>query len=112
MLGDVARWHPVDPEGEGRDAVVHRRSSVQLAAVREAVEDALPERALVRPDRVPAEILEVLDGGNESGEQLVCERPGLEAGAHRLVRSRPHLVRPPGPQELLAAVGETEVRPE
>ena len=40
------------------------------------------------------------------------ERPGLETAADRLVRGRAHLVRPPGAQELLAAVGEPEMRAE
>ena len=69
---------PVDVERERRHAALHRRQAVERAAVGEAVEELLPERALVRLDRRPADRLDVLDRGDEAGEQLVRERAGLE----------------------------------
>jgi hypothetical protein len=66
----------------------------------------------VRLDRVPAQRLEVLDCGEEAGEQLVRERPRLEPASHRLVGRRPDLVWTPRAQELLATVSEAEVRAE
>src|SRR5581483_10558488 len=89
-----------------------RREAEERAALRQSVEEPLPERALVRADRVPAELLEVVDRGDEAGEKLVRERPRLEAAPGRLVGGRPHLVRSPRPQQLLPAEREPEMRPE
>ena len=66
----------------------------------------------MRRDRVPAERLDVLDGRDEAGEQLVLLRPVLEAAADRLVRGRAHLVRPQALEEAVPAVREPEVRAE
>src|SRR5581483_12059661 len=78
----------------------------------QALEEALPEASLPRGDRLPAERLDVVDGGDEPGEQLVRRRAGLETLAGRLDRRRPDLVRPPRLDQLTPAVGEAEVRPE
>ena len=99
-------------EAEGRHAALHRPQAVQLDPLGEAVEEALPELALVRDDRVPAERLDVLDRRDEAGEQLVLLRPVLEAVPDGLVRGGPHLVRPPRLEQLPLAEREPDVRPE
>ena len=111
-LGHVARRDAVDPEREGRNPSVHRLEPVQHAALGQSVEEALAERPLVRLDRIPAELVQVLDCCDEPCEQLVCERSRLEARSDRLVGRRPHLVGPPRPQELLPAERKAEMRPE
>ena len=61
---------------------------------------------------LPADRVDVLDRGDEPGEQLVGERARLEALAERLGRRRAHLVRPPRLHQLAAPVGDAEVRAE
>ena len=56
---------------------------------------------------MPADRLDVLDRGDEAGEQLVRERAGLERMA-----SRPHLVRAPLRREVGADGREPEMRAE
>src|SRR5205085_2514420 len=75
-------------------------------------EKSLPERPLVRPDRVPPDRLHVLDGRHEAGEELVRLRARLESVAERLVRRGAHLVRPPGLEQLAARERDAEVRAE
>ena len=77
--------------------------------VRQSREEALAERTLVGANRIPADRLDVLDGGDEAREQLVRKRPGLEASPERLVRRRPHLVRSPRGEQLSACEGDAEV---
>ena len=62
---------------------------------RQARQKAVSERPLVPEHRLPAERVHVLDGGDESGEELVLARPQLEAVSHGLVRGRTHLVGAP-----------------
>jgi hypothetical protein len=85
---------------------------VQPDRRRQAGQEPLSQRTLPGEDVVPAERLDVLDRGDEAGEQLVGERPGLEALAGRLERRRPHLVRPPPLHQVVPCVGDPEVRPE
>jgi hypothetical protein len=99
-------------EGEGGDAAVHRGQAVERVRVREACEEALAEGPLLRVDRVPTDRLDVLHRRDEAGEELVLERPGLEATARRVVGSRPDLVRPPRCEQIFASAGDAEVRPE
>ena len=63
-------------------------------------------------DRVPAERLDVLDGRDEAGQQLVLLRPVLEAVPDRLVVGRAHLVGPEALEELALAERHPHVRPE
>jgi hypothetical protein len=84
---------------------------VEAHLVREPGEEALPELALLGHDPLPAERLEIADGGDEPGERLVRERARLEARSEGLVGRRPHLVRPPALQHLTAPEEEPEVRP-
>ena len=70
------------------------------------------ERVLVRPDRVPADGVDVVHRGDEARKQLVRQRPELEAVPDRLVRRRAHLVRAPGLEQLALSECEAEVRPE
>ena len=83
-----------------------------MTVVGQAGQEAFAERALVRLDRVPADRLDVLDRGDESGEQLVGEGAGLEAVPERLVGGRAHLVRTPALEQLRASVRDAEVRAE
>ena len=46
----------------------------------------------MRGDRAPSERLDVLDCGDEAGEQLVGERAGLEAVTERLSAPAPSIV--------------------
>src|SRR5436853_6306879 len=62
--------------------------------------------------RAPADLVEELVRRDEARQELMRQRPGLEAVANRLVRGGPHLVRPPRAQKLLASEGETEMRAE
>ena len=112
VLGDRAGAAAVHAEAEGRHAAVHRRQAVERDVLRQSVEEPLPQLALVGDDRVPAERVDVVDRGDETGEQLVLRRAELEAVADRLVRRRAHLVRAPAPQELLAPERHPQVRPE
>ena len=112
VLGDRARAPAVHAEAEGRHAALHRREAVERDVLRQPVEEPLPQLALVGDDRVPAERVDVVDRGDEPGEQLVLRRAELEAMADRLVRRRAHLVRAPAPQELLAPERHPHVRPE
>src|SRR5207302_2768642 len=100
-----------DREREGRHAVLHRREPVEPAALRQAGEKALAELALPASDRVPADRAEVLDRGDEAGEELVRERARLVAVAERLVRRGAHLVRPPPLEQLRPAERKAEMRP-
>src|SRR4029453_10754942 len=68
------------------------------------VQEALPELALMRGDRLPAQRLDVLDGCDESGQELVLHRPGLVA------RRGADLVRAPAVEELPADESEPEMR--
>ena len=68
-----------------------------MTFVRQPVEEALPERALVGDDRVPADRVDVVDGRDEAGEELVLAGAELESVADRLVGGRAHLVRAPAP---------------
>ncbi len=67
------------------------------------------ELALVALNRVPADRVDVVDGGDESGQQLVREGPRLEARPERLARRGSDLVRTPALEEVGAAVPEAEV---
>ena len=75
-------------------------------------EELLAEAALVRLDRVPAELVDVVDRGDEAGEQLVRERARLEARADGLGRGGPHLVRAPALEDFGAPEREPEMRAE
>ena len=90
--------------------LVHARRPVETAVRGQPVEEPLPERALVRLDRLPADALDVLDARDEAGEQLVRERSRLETGADGLVRRGAHLVRPPACGDRLAHEPEAQVR--
>ena len=107
LLGGAAR----DVEAERRHAALHRRQAVEVDPVREAVEEPLPERALVREHRVPADRVDVVDRGDEAGEQLVLAGAELVAVADRLVRGRAHLVRAPRREQVLLAERHAHVRP-
>src|SRR5207247_4194589 len=109
---DLARRPFPMRERERRHAALHRRESVQRERVGQTVEEALAERALVPADRVPADGVDVLDGRDEAGEQLVGERSGLEAAAERLVGGGPHLVWAPRGEQLGAGEGDAEMRAE
>ena len=61
--------------------------------------------------RLPADRVDVVDGGDEAGEQLVLARPELVAVADRLVGRRAHLVRPPRSDQVLLAERHAHVRP-
>src|SRR5207302_5999836 len=111
-FGDGAGRVVVDGEREGRYAAVHRLEPVERARIGEPVEKALAEQALLRLDRRPADRVDVLDGGDEAGEQLMGERAGLEAAAERLQVGRAHLVRTPRLEQLRASEREPEMRPE
>ena len=101
----------VEVDQERRDAAVHRLQPVDGRAVRQAVEEALAELALVGGDRLhPADRLEVRDRRGEAGEELVRRRPDLEAAADRLRRGRTRLVRAPRLEQVVPAVRETDVR--
>ena len=56
--------------------------------VGQPVEEPLPERALVGEHRVPADRVDVVERGDEPGEQLVLARPELVAVADGLVGGR------------------------
>src|SRR5262249_20084388 len=107
---DLMRPVPADGEGERRDAAVHRARPIQPARGGKPGEEALPERALVPLDRSPADRVEVADGGDEAGEQLVGERPGLVAAARRRLGRGADLVRPPALEQLAPGESEAEVR--
>ena len=72
---DLVGRDAVDREHEGRHAAIHRLPAVQRRAGRQAREEPLAERALVRLDRLPPDRLDVLDGRDEAGEQLERLRP-------------------------------------
>ena len=108
LLGRMARH----VEAESRYPAPHGGQAVELDGIGKPGEEPLPERPLVGLDRLPADRVDVVDGGHEAGQQLVLARAELEAAADRLVGGRPHLVRPPGTDQLLAAVGEPHVRAE
>ena len=101
-----------DVEAERRHAAGHRRQAVELDSVRQPGEEPLPERVLVRLDRIPAERVDVVHGRDEAREELVRERAELEAVPDRLVGGGADLVRPPGAEEVALAEREPEVRPE
>src|SRR5215213_8598559 len=90
-LGDLACRSPLDVEREGRDAAVHRRKPVEAARLRQTRQELLAQLTLVRLDRVPADRTDVIDGCDESREQLVRQRSRLEPVTRRLVRGRTHL---------------------
>ena len=75
-------------EAERRHATLHRRQAVEVDAVGEAVEEPLPERALVCEHRVPADRVDVVDRRDEAGEQLVLAGAELVAVADGLVGGR------------------------
>ncbi len=104
--------HAVNVEREGRDPAFHAGEAVQRHVVGQACQEALAQRALVRPDRVPADRLDVLDRRDEAGEQLVRERSRLEAVTDRFARGRPNLVRPPALEQLRASERDAEMRTE
>ena len=54
-------------------------------ALRQPVEEPLPELALVLGDEFPADLAEVLDRGDEARQQLVRQRPRLVAVPDREV---------------------------
>ena len=102
----------LEVEEERGHPAVHRLQPVHGRAVRQPVEEALPELPLVGGDRLhPADRLEVRDRRREAGEELVRRRPGLEAAADRIGRRRTRLVRAPRLEQLVPSVRETEVRP-
>ncbi len=80
LVGDLEGRAAGDVHGEGRGAAVRARDAVERHPVRQAGEEAFRERALLRLDRIPAGLLDVLDRGDEAGEELVLLRAGLEAG--------------------------------
>ena len=100
-----------DVEAEGRHPSLHRRQAVELDAVGQAVEEPLPERALVRDDRLPADRVDVVDRGDEAGQQLVLAGAELVAVPDGMVRGRTHLVRPPRCEQVLLAERHPHVRP-
>ena len=61
-------------------------------------------------DEVPADVVEVLDRGDEAGEQLVRERAGLVAVSDGERVGGPHLVRPPRLEQLAPPEREPEMR--
>ena len=63
----------------------------------------------MRADEVPADPREVLARGDEAGEQLVGECPGLVATAGRAVVGGAHLVRAPPLEQLATAERDPEV---
>src|SRR4249920_688350 len=66
----------------------------------------------MRADRIPAQVADVVDRGDEARKQLVRERARLEAAADGLVACRPHLVGPPTLEYLGSTERHSEVRPE
>src|SRR5205807_9180762 len=102
----------VEGERERRHAALHLRQAVQAAALRQPGEKALAQRALLRGNRVVADRPDVVDRGDEAGEELVRQRPGFEAVSERLVRGGANLVRPPALEELRAGERKPEVGPE
>jgi hypothetical protein len=109
--GHGARRAAFDVEREGRDPPVHRVQAVERAAVGQAVEEPLAQLALVRLNALPADRVDVLDRGDEAREQLVGERPRLEAMPERLVGCRANLERPPPFEQLCLAEREPQVGP-
>ena len=65
----------------------------------------------MREHRVPAERVDVVDRGDEAGEQLVLAGAELVAVPDGLVRGRAHLVRAPRSDQLLLAERHPHVRP-
>ena len=107
----VSRRHAVEVQEERRDAAVHRLQPVHRRRLRQPVEEALSQLALVFPDRLhSADRLEVRDRRGEPREQLVRRGARLEATADRLDRRRARLVRAPRLEQLVTAVGDAEVR--
>ena len=84
---------------------------MERAVRRQPVEEPLAELPLVGDDGVPAERAEVVDRGDEAGQRLVRERPGLEAVPERLVRRGADLVGAPALEQLGPCEGEPQVRP-
>ena len=108
---DLLRRASRQVEGKRGHTALHRSQSVELDGVREPLEEALPELRLVGDDRLPAERLDVLDGRDEAGEQLVLLRPVLEAVPDGPVLGWAHLVRPQALEQLALAEREPEMRP-
>ncbi len=82
-------------EAERRHAALHRRQAIEVDAVRQAVEEPLPEPTLVGEHGLPADRVDVVDRRDEACEQLVLARTELVAVPDGLVGRRPHLVRAP-----------------
>src|SRR4029078_12505208 len=88
-----------------------RLQPVHGRAVRQAVEEALPELALVGGDRLhAADRLEIGDRRREAREELVRRRTDLEAATYRFRRGGARLVWPPGLEQLVAPGGDPDLR--
>src|SRR4029079_9098874 len=92
---DLLRRPAGQAEGKGRHPALPRPQPVETARLRHTVEEALPQHRLVSDDRIPPERLDVLDGRDEAGEQLVLLRPVLKAIPDRLVARPSHPVTAP-----------------
>jgi hypothetical protein len=109
--GYVLGGHALDVGQERRHPAGHPVASVDGDRVGQAVEEALPQQALVGGDgREAADGVEVVDGRVEPGEQLVRLGAGLEAAAQRAGGRRARLVRPPLADHLGPPEGHAEVR--
>ena len=101
----------VDVQQERRHPALHPGGPVEPNALRRSREEALAEVALVVAQDVhAAKRVEVGDRRPEAGEQLVGERPRLEAPADGGRRRGPRLVGAPGLAERLAHVRHAEMR--
>jgi hypothetical protein len=72
---DLGRGLALEVERERCDPTVHRLIPVEGDAVGQTVEEPLPQITLMSTELVPVERLEVLDRGDEAGEELVLHRP-------------------------------------
>src|SRR5207244_3454712 len=88
---DLPGRQPVYGERERRHPAGHRRQTVEAAARRKPVQESLSKRPFPAKDRVPPDRLDVLDGGDHAGEELVGLRAGLEAMTEGLLRLGAHL---------------------
>ena len=112
LVGDLLGRAACEIEGERGHAPLHRPQPVELDRLREPVEEPCAELPFVGHDRLPAERLDVLDRGDEAGEELVLQRAVLEAAADGLVRRRARLVRAQALEQLTLAERQPHVRAE
>src|SRR5439155_7067836 len=79
---------------------------------RQTLDEIAAEVALVVAQHAdPPERVEIRDRRAEAGEQLIRQRPRLEAAPHRCRRRRARLVRPPGLRKRLSDVRHAEMWP-